>query len=69
MRFKKEKLQILPLGHNKHMQNYRLGEEGLERCSVEKDLPVLVNSQLNMSLESDQAAKKANSILIIRFPT
>ena len=41
--------ELLHLGHNKSVQLYRLGEECLESCLAEKDLGVLVDSQLNIS--------------------
>jgi len=49
MRFNKRKCQVLHFGHNNPMQCYRLGEEWLGSCPVEKDLGVLVNRQMNMS--------------------
>lgn len=43
MRFNKARGQVLTLGHNSPMSTAGLGQ-GLERCPVQKNLEVLLNS-------------------------
>jgi len=62
MMFNKAKCRVLHLDHNNPMQHYRPEEEWMESCPAQKDLGMLVDSQLNMSQECAQEAKKVSGI-------
>ena len=63
MRFNKSKCTVLHLGRNNCTHQYRLGADLLERSSAEKDLSILVNNRLTMSLQCAIVAKVACGVL------
>ncbi|KAF4798790.1 hypothetical protein TURU_060690 [Turdus rufiventris] len=63
MKFNKPKFQVLHFGDKNPLQHYRLGTVWLDSAQGERDLGVVVDSQLNMSQQCALVAKKVNSIL------
>ncbi|CAM5112215.1 unnamed protein product [Natator depressus] len=63
MKFSKDKCKILHLGRNNQLHTYKMGNDYLGRSTVERDLGVIVDHNLNMSQQCNAVAKKANIIL------
>jgi len=63
MKFKKSKYELLQLGWNNPMQQYRLGADWTESCFLGISLGVLVDINLDMSQQSVLEVEKANNIL------
>jgi len=63
MRFNTGKCRVLHLWRNNAMHQYKLGADLLQCSSVERDLGVLVDDRLTMSLQCALLVKKENGIL------
>jgi len=63
MKFNKENGQVLHLGKNNPLHQYRLGATQLESSLQKRTWSVLVDSKLNMSQQCAHVAEKANGIL------
>ena len=63
MSFNKGKCKVLHIGKHNQKFNYRMGNQALETTLAEKDVGVLVTSDLKPTQQCARAAKRANSVL------
>lgn len=63
LKISKDKFKLLPPIWTNSPQQYRMGTDRLRSSSVEKELWILVGSELNLSQQCALAAEKANSLL------
>ena len=63
MKLNASKCKVLHFGKQRNQQDYQIGTSTLEESSTEKDLGVLIQSNLKPDKNIDEAVKKANRIL------
>jgi len=62
-RFSKAKGKVLHVGWHNHQYKYRMEDELIESSTAEKDLGILLDKKLDMSLQCALTAQKANCIM------
>ena len=63
LKFNKDKCKVMHVGFNNRKHNYNLQSQNLIKVEVEKDLGVLVKSDLKSGIQCLAASRKANTIL------